>query len=239
MKKVAAYTGTRNLYGLMVPAVKSLMYNSDVDEVWLFIEDDEFPYDLPGDVVHTRNASGQRYFRSGGPNMDNRFTYMAMMRATFAEEFKELDRILSLDVDTIVDADISDLWELPLGDKYYFAAAYEPERTRDEKCLYTNTGVCLYNLDKLRDGKCDEVINELNRTRYRFLEQDVFNFRCKGAIYDMPSEYNATRYTMPCEMARIIHYAGYRAWGDEPLVNHYRELPWLEILEHRSKVYGK
>ena len=70
-KKIAAYTGTRNLYEMMVPAVKSIICNSDVDEVWLFIEDDKFPdeYGMPSEIVKTRNVSDQIYFAENGPNM--------------------------------------------------------------------------------------------------------------------------------------------------------------------------
>ena len=45
--RVAAYCGTRNLYKDMVPAVKSLLVNSNVDKIYLLIEDDQFPYKLP------------------------------------------------------------------------------------------------------------------------------------------------------------------------------------------------
>ena len=40
MIKAAVYTGTQNLYGGMIAAAKSLIANSDVDEVWFLIEDD-------------------------------------------------------------------------------------------------------------------------------------------------------------------------------------------------------
>lgn len=45
--RVAAYCGTRNLYKDMVPAFKSLLINSNVDIIYLLIEDDKFPYPLP------------------------------------------------------------------------------------------------------------------------------------------------------------------------------------------------
>jgi hypothetical protein len=48
--KVAAYSGTRNVYYRMIPAVKSLLKNSNIDLVYLLIEDDIFPYDLPEKV---------------------------------------------------------------------------------------------------------------------------------------------------------------------------------------------
>ena len=42
--------------------------------------------------------------------MNSSFTYLAMMRAALAKLFPDIDRILSLDVDTIIDQNISDLW---------------------------------------------------------------------------------------------------------------------------------
>jgi len=235
--KIAAYTGTRNLYPMMVPAVKSLLYNSDVDEVWLFIEDDVFPLAVP-EMVKVRNVSGQTYFPPDGPNMRSRYTYMAMMRAVYADLFPDADRVLSLDVDTICKADISDLWDLPIDD-CYFAASVEPERTKDEGYFYSNIGVCLYNLAKLRDGKWREVVAALNAKKYRNLEQDVFNLLCQGAIYDMPSEYNKSDYTKRCDAGKIIHYAGKRFWHNRPQYMRFEQMGWPEVLEHRRQTCGK
>ena len=242
-KKVAAYTGTRNLYPMMIPAVKSLLIHSDVDEIWLFIEDDGFPnsegYRFPEDVVKIRNVSGQQYFREDGPNMRSKFTYMAMMRATFAKEFPELDEILSLDVDTIVNEDVSDLWNIPLGDKYYLAASREPSATKKHGYLYTNIGVCLYNLKKLRDGKCDEVIEALNDKQYDYLEQDAFNELCKGKIFNMNPTYNSTPFTKIVDNPKIVHYAGEKKWDTKQLVKKYGERPWDEVMKYRKWRFRK
>ena len=231
---VAAYTGTRNLYKLMVPAVKSLLINSNVDKIYLLIEDDEFPYELPKQV-ECINVSGQKYFKPDGPNMDSRFTYMAMIRATYAHLFPNLDRILSLDVDTIVDKDISALWDIDLDD-CYFAAVIEPDRSDvDEDILYTNIGVALYNLEMLRDGKADEVIKALNEKKYSFLEQDAFNEFCQGHIRKIPSIYNATNYTAITRNPHIVHYAGMKKWGHIDLVQQYAKASWEEIAKHRAR----
>lgn len=228
MTKYAAYTASRNLYPDLIPAVKSLIINSDVDHVFFLIEDDEFPYYIP-DKISCINVSDQKFFAKDGPNMNSRFTYLAMMRATYAKIFPDIDRILSLDVDTIVDKYIgSTLWQLPIDD-YYFSASKEPLRSKDDKSFYTNIGVALYNLKKLRDGKVDEVIAELNKHRYSFLEQDVFNFLCQGSILDMDSSYNANDYTLPTYDKKIIHYAGIKDWNHEFYVEKYRALEWDRI----------
>lgn len=227
--KVVAYTGTKNLYRLMVPAVNSLCANSDVDKIYLLIEDDVFPYKLP-DCVETINVSNQTYFCKDGPNMNSHFTYMAMMRATYAKMFPDLDRILSLDVDTIVVDDISELWDVDLGDNY-FAAVTEPDRCAGGinyfSPVYTNIGVAMYNLDKLRsDRLLDTILLNLNTKHYDFLEQHAFNEFCQGHILKLPNIYNCTNeciypFTGWCDNPKIIHYAGMCDWENKTLVKKY------------------
>ena len=237
-EKVAIYTGTRNLYEHMLPAVKSLICHSDVNRIWLFIEDDEFPYELP-DIVSTRNVSKQTYFRADNPNHKNKFTYMAMIRTCFTKEFPELDRILSLDVDTIAIDDVSDIWNLPIDD-CYFSASREPDRSNvRQNILYTNAGVMLQNLKKLREDKIDDkMIEALNKSVYTFLDQDTYNKFCLGFIHDMPSKYNVNEYTAKTNTIKIVHYAGYREWFNREEYLKYKKLSWDDCFKIREASKG-
>lgn len=235
--RVAAYTGTRNLYESMIPAVKSLIMHSNVDKIYLLIEDNEFPYFILTDIVECINVKNQRYFPADGPNMNSRFTYMAMMRATYAEMFPDLDRILSLDVDTIVVDDVSDIWKIDFNrgkrrEPYLLAASQEPDRTNDRD-MYVNIGVAFYNLTELRKGASRKVINVLNDRKFSFVEQDAFNMVCKDRIEDLESYYNATKFTLPTEHPKIIHFAGQKQWQDEPLYKEYMDIPWELVLDAR------
>ena len=49
--KVAVYAGTRNLYEQMYVCLKSLLVNNAMDRVYLLIEDDEYPYTVPENVI--------------------------------------------------------------------------------------------------------------------------------------------------------------------------------------------
>ena len=244
--KVAVYTGTRNMYRYMPAAVKSLLANSDVDDIWLLIEDDEFPkeYNLP-ECIHTRNLSNQKYFPKDGPNFNSGWTYMALIRAALYKEFPDLDRVLSLDVDTIVVKDISAIWNLPLEDKYYFAASDEVDtsfkwsKKLEKKFLYTNVGVCLMNLEKFRDGTGDRIIEELNTVPKEFLEQETMNTICQGSILELDSKYNAQRYTKHTDYPHIVHYCGYWEWDDQPLFKTWNEAPWENVLKYRKRIYNK
>lgn len=226
----AAYCGTRNIYGDMETAAKSLVANSNVDVVHFLIEDAEFPHELP-EIIRCHDVSAQRFFPEGGPNMTSGFTYMAMMRAALSRVLTDSDAVLSLDCDTICVRDVSDIWELPIEGRY-FSATHEWHRTTPD-LLYCNHGVVLYNLDMMRDGKADEIIAELNANRHTWVEQDVCNLLCQEAIFDMPSEYNSNWWTdKNAPNARIVHYAGVARpeWENRPEVVKYRSMTWEQAL---------
>ena len=113
-------------------------------------------------------------------------------------------------MDTICVRDCSGAWDMPIDDCYFSASNEYVTHIKD--MLYCNTGVALYNLEKLRDGKAEEVVYALNERLYPNIEQDVFSFMCLGRIHDMPSEYNCTRFTLPTNVIRILHFAPWGMW---------------------------
>lgn len=234
MEKVAVYSGTRNLYPHMVTAAKSLIMNSDVEKIYFLVEDDEFPYEIP-DIIECINVSDQTYFPPECPNLSQTwFTYMAYMRGALAKIFPNLDTILSFDVDTIVDKDISDIWNLPIHD-YYFSASKENTMCHDGY-IYTNMGVTLFNLKKIREDHIDDaVIAMINEKELRCPEQTAYNELCQGYILDMPSDYNVTRYTDHSDNPKVIHYAGIKRWFDQPEVCEYEKYTFEDILKYRSQ----
>ena len=223
--RAAVYTGTRNLYESMIGAAKSLLTFSDVDQIYFLIEDDVFPYELPPKTI-TINISNQTYFPSNGPNFRSRFTYMALIRAALTKVFPDLDKILSLDVDTIVNENISILWDIDLGDNY-FAAAKELIKSVNG-FFAINAGVMMMNLKQLReDGKDDEVINAVNTKYYKYDIQDAYAEYCQGRILELSPEFNMNNDVdyKKAKFKRIIHYAGIKGWQDFPLFKYYRDIP--------------
>lgn len=231
--KHAAYCGTREIYDDMEMSAKSLVANSDVDVVHFIIEDSAFPRPLP-EMVVCHDLSKQEHFPPDGPNMGSRYTYMAMMRIALCHVLPDVDRVLSLDADTVVTKDVSELWDLPFEDCYLAAT---PEWSRSENGLqYCNFGVVMYNLDKLRDGKADECIEVLNRRHFPWVEQDVASYLCQGRIYELPAMYNSNWWTDKGQGKRnaaIVHYAGIKRsdWVRRPLAKKYRKMTWDEALE--------
>lgn len=222
MRKVVVYAGTRNVYHNMVVAAKSLLCHTQIDRVWFLIEDDEFPEELPA-VIKTKNMSGQQWFPDG-PNTRKRWSYMSLLRLALPEILPEEDRVLWLDIDTIVNADITDLMKTDL-DGCYVAAVEEPIRSKDP-FLYYNAGVMVMDLKKLRDGMADLLIRYVNRVDMRFPDQDVINLLCQGRIKPVSPYWNSNIWIVEVSDPGITHYAADRNYERHKLWQKYEQMEW-------------
>lgn len=220
--KAAAYIATWNYYEDVIPSMKSLLLNSDVDVIYLLTEDDTFHVHVP-DYVHVVCVGGQPYIKRSSPNWKNWWTWMVLLRGAYHRIFPKLDRILSFDADAFAVQDISELWELDMTD-YYVAAVREPKLSKEH--LYCNAGIMMLNLEKLRDGTGDSILYELNTVKHTYPEQDCFNQFCRGHILELPSDYNSTYFTEPTDNPKIIHYADTKDWREKPIVKEFREMTW-------------
>ena len=240
MKKHVVYAGTRNLYEQMVWAVKSLLCHTPIDTVWLLIEDDEFPYEMPG-CVKTLNVKDfvERTFPPGSRNADTHFTRMVLARACYCELLPEVDQVLSLDVDTVVLDDISPLWEIDLDGKW-FAACHETLSGYDPygSGHYQNVGVCMFNLVQMRaDDAQRQLVEMINTKKLWCVEQDALNIlgQKRGKAADIPVRFNENRATGYTDDPAIQHYVGYMDWTENPnlprreYLKLYRDRPWEEI----------
>lgn len=220
MNRAVCYTMSRALYRKVGPTIRSLLAHNRIDRLYLLIEDDEFPMRLP-ECAYIINTSGQPYFRPGGPNWRQPWTHMVLMRAALSKFLPDEERVLSLDVDTIIRGDIGALWDMDLTGKY-LAGVREPLKSQIYGRLYVNYGVVMLNLEALRDGMDDRIIEALNTRRYDFPEQDCVNELCAGRIMELPGMYNATPYTTPTDTVLIKHYAANPAWWNEEEVQAWR-----------------
>ena len=203
--------------------MKSLLIHSNIDKVYFLIEDDKFPYELPQEV-ECINISNQQWFKSDCINMKNRCSYMVLLRVVFSEIFPHLDRILTIDNDTIVHENISELWDLNLND-YYIAGCTEYEKTTPN-FTYINMGVAMMNLKKWReDGLAEKLVQDLHTYYFEETEQTAINMACQGHILVLNSMYNRNNYTdWHLGKEKIIHYAAIKGWQEFPLVQKYRNI---------------
>ena len=232
--KAAVYSGTRNVYQDMIPSMKSLLEHSDVDKIYFLIEDDKFPYDLPVEV-ECINISNQTYFSKNGPNFDNVCTYMVLLRAAYTKIFPHLDKILTIDNDTIVNENISELWDLDLTN--YYLAAVEEKELSEEEGSYFNMGVAMLNLKKIREEKKDdELILALNTYWYRYKEQDCFNEFFRGQALILPSDYNCSIRSSEPQHEKITHFAALYNLKNFPHFNYYKNLPIENIIRNKKDI---
>lgn len=239
MEKHAVYSGTRNLYPDMLPAMKSLVANSKVTDVWLLLEDDEYPYEVP-EFVHVVNVASQPWFPQNGPNMKSQFTYMAMIRACYPEIFPDLHRVLQLDVDTVCVDDVDYLFDVDVSGKWIACAreylgTYDPYKHGE----YYNVGVAVLNLDQMREDNAQpRLVGVINAERMFCVEQDAFNkLAFPTKIAEIPTRYNECFVTGYTEEPAIVHFAGIQDWQGNvkvprrEYIRKYREMSWEQVME--------
>ena len=204
MDKVAVYSGTSNVYPQMYTALKSLLINNKMDRVYLFIDTDEFPYPVP-DCVKCIDVSDQPFFPADSANSTSRWTYMDLLRCALGLILQDEECVLWFDIDTIVDGDISELFNMDMTG-YYFAGV--PEFYKSTSFFrYINTGVCMHNLSLLRKmNKEHEMISFLNAYHFDYPGQDAINLLGQGRIKTIDSEFNMNMCVNPCHRPKIIHF---------------------------------
>lgn len=225
--RYVVYHGSREIYADMAASAKSLLACTRVDKMFFLIEDGQFPEEVPG-IVEVRDVSRviPRIFQSCGPNYRSTWTPIGLARMALTKILPDIDKILSIDADTVVLRDIGDIWDIDMGGAY-FMAAKEPILSGQRHMLYTNAGVTMFDLAALRQSMMDDaMIEELNSRKYTLVGQDVMNILCRGRIKELPSEFNACAYTEPCDAPRILHYAGRRDWRTEPEAAKWRDAAW-------------
>ena len=200
-----------------------LMRNTKVDSLYLFLEDDEFPCPLSYNTKIININYEKKYFDENGPNYRNRWSYMALTRCAFHNLLPNEKMVVYFDIDTIVQDDISELFDLPM-EEYYIAGAHDSPGTRAVPKDYINSGVMLMNLEKMRnDGAGDKLIYDINHNRHGYPDQDAINEVFKGKILMLPQKYN---YMVPLRKwkknptnAKIVHFAGDGGFKRTPVLD--------------------
>ena len=218
------YGATRKLYPQLKGAIRSLLDHNKVTKLFVYAEDDELPFEIPckHEVI---NVSGQTYFKPDGPNMSSIFTYMAMMRICSPDLLK-VNKVIWLDVDTIVCDSLEPIWKIDLKDKYI---AWCPERFgtyRPFGPMYYNAGVCVLNLAQMRKDKVVETAVEmLNTQKFFCTDQCVMNLLAlpdKSADIDV--RYNESFCCGETTNPAVVHYAGTVNWFENRNIHRWEYL---------------
>lgn len=151
----------------------------------------------------TAFMQGKMFFR-GSEN----FSLATWYRLFAPTIFSEYDKIVYLDVDTVVLTDIAELYHQNIGE-YWIAACTDlamlgdslrGKNTHDyilntigliDAKYYVNGGVMLMNLGKMREQGVEQACVEAAlHHEYRCYDQDAFNHVCRGHIYYLDLVWN-------------------------------------------------
>lgn len=149
-------------------------------------------------------------------------------RISISNILKEIDKILYIDVDTIITSSLYELYNINI-DNYYIAAIkdYGGDLVKQlEKKFnlyqYFNAGILLINNKKFIEDKLEEKFNiffENNYEKIIFHDQDILNYVCNGKIKYLDYKYNFMPYIEEKPDIKdivIIHYGANRV---KPLKN--------------------
>ncbi|WP_340008050.1 glycosyltransferase family 8 protein [Paenibacillus sp. FSL K6-0276] len=156
-----------------------------------------------------------------------------------------VDKIIYLDCDVLVNMDITDLWQVELGDKYLGAiwdqAIMEVAHIVSSKGLnpelYFNSGVILFSLNNIRQNS-NWYVEMLNFLRtfpdVTMPDQDVLNAVFGGNYLPLDIRFNSFNMAIPDHdfNNKIVHFAGdKKCWNkDSPGSALYNQLlnltPW-------------
>ena len=233
------YAMTRNIYRKILPSLRSLSEFHPKANVYILAEDDELPFDTPI-KCNIVNVSNQRMFDKS-ENIKNLVGgYINLLKVYYPTLLPDIDKVIHLDVDTIICDTLDDFWNIDINGKWFasvpeYLAKHGREKLFGE--LYYNMGVSLINLKQMRQDKIEDVMAKyLIEVEQPFADQDAWNKygieNDKGAI--VPLRFNENQSTGYTNNPAIVHFCGISNWYENKWI-YRREYLDKYLLENNQK----
>ena len=185
------------------------------------------------------------------------FSIVTYYRLFIASLFPQYDKIIYLDCDLVVLGDISELYNIEMGDNILAAGPERFVQTTEEFRIYAkeaigvdpdgyvNAGVLLMNLEEFRRNKIEEKFVELI-TSYDFdlldPDQAYLNYLCDGRILHLQNGWNKEPLDEECEGEKnIVHYALYKKpWQYDNVIDgeyfwyYAKKSPFYQTIKERK-----
>ena len=226
---VVVYTTSHAVDQYLPTALNSLFTHNPDAFVYIIAEDDKIDCIKRTTNIQIINKNTIPNFPlTEGPNLDAR--PMQMVRCWLPKILNE-DKILYLDIDTLVLDNLDELWNTDMTD--YAIMAWPEDRTGDlvmdwcqpprkkmQHSKYVNSGVVLFNLKFIREHNIDEKWFSLLKTiKFPLPDQDVINLACDGYIKYLDTIYNFGNINYEnipnIEDVKIYHMLNYKFWNNQ------------------------
>ena len=176
--------------------------------------------------------------------------------------YPDYDKVIYLDSDTILNANIAELYEIDIGDKLIgaipdeivgFTPIFREYVERVIGCQsyknYFNAGVLVMNLKEMREFKFQEkFLYLLEKTTYSVAQdQDYLNRICKGRVHYIDTVWNKMpvgRKSIESKDIKLVHYNfAHKPWHYETVMyedyfwKYANETEFIEEIREEQKTY--
>lgn len=207
------YAMTHHVYQWILPSIRSLKDTNPDAQVYILAEDNELPFDLPMKAT-VINVTNQTYFPKSGVNYNNDFKYINLLKVRYPS-ILPVDKVIHLDIDTIICDSLKGLWETDLTGKWFGACREHRAHYRPFGEDYYNMGVAVINLEQMRkDGIEQKMQDYLNDVKQPFADQDAWNKYGleQNKIVPIDIRWNEAIATGETKHPAIVHYCGIKDW---------------------------
>ena len=234
-------------YNYEINVLNTGLKQENIDKV-MTLENDNFK-------IKFRDISDKVDYIKSKLNNVYHFSIVTWYRLFIQSLFPEYDKVLYLDCDIIVLGDISELYNVDLGDNLLAAATchivsdhpvfgeYAEKFCGVKRQNYLQAGVLVMNLKEFRkrdlENKFAYLINKYN---FNVIDPDqgYLNAMCNGSVKKLPNGWNKEAINAPLEgPLNIVHYALYKKpWQYDDVLNkeyfweYAKESPFYENIIH-------
>lgn len=221
------YASNNKFISIMLTSIVSLLENTE-QKISLYIIDDDiseknkniikkkvYEYKYVQNLIFI-DASNCINRMRGKIRTSNEWPMVAFVRLYLTELLpNDIEKILYMDCDTIICDDICDLWNEDITE-YNVAGVLDcMDDNYKEKIglgighLYINSGVLLFNLNKLRDINIEKEFVDLVNKRgscFKYPDQDVINVVMRDSIKVLPMKYNVVSQCLGFKYEEYVIY---------------------------------
>lgn len=197
---------------IMLSSMVSLLDHNSQEHVRFYVLDDTIQSDKKDNIRNVISLYGaelqflditgyaSKINQISGLRLNQSWPVVSFVRLYLAELIPdEIGKILYLDCDTIVNNNLQYLFDINMSE-YAIAGVrdsmdvhYKEQISLAPDDLYINSGVILYNMDKVREmdlsNKFLGIINDCGKS-FKYPDQDMINVLFRGSILELQLEYN-------------------------------------------------